>query len=250
MTSWSESFKLGFLMAIFSLFWLIVGIIVALIISEGAVFALFDPKTLSDPSKVTNVLERIQLGGLLGIVIFVVGTFASIAYVILDYFERDYGSLKVLGSFCPNCGRKIKEVNAKFCPFCGFKLKRSGRKRISKKRKNVGKPVSIDSIALAAIKAIFYSFALLFGNIVLSVLAVFTRVPEIFLNLWFFVMVSIIYILIENFEGQNLLLIAYLLGFGLFWIFTPHLQSFLLIINPFALVLIKYFSLKWKKQTS
>jgi len=203
LVSWSESFKLGFIMALFSLLWLIIGMFVALIISGGAIFALFDPRTFSDPGRILTVWELVLLGGLLGVVISVVGTFASIAYVLLGYFERGHGFVRVSGEFCPNCGRKIKEVNAKFCPFCGFKLKRSKGTTASKKQKNVGKPVSMDSMVLAAIKATSYSLALFFGSIILSVSAFFTKVPEIFLNLWFFVIVSILYTSSAKFSIDN-----------------------------------------------
>ena len=89
MVSWSFAFRKGAVVFLWSIVWGIIGGIVAIAISGGAIFSMFsNPSFYSNPSSIMGAVAGIFVGALLGGLIAAIGSYATIIKVTLESLEE------------------------------------------------------------------------------------------------------------------------------------------------------------------
>ena len=141
MVGWGFAFGRGFVIFLWSILWAIVGGIIAVVISGGALFSLASNPTAA----ITNPLALIGsffLGIFLAVFVSIIGLYASIVKVAVDGAMKqieasgfrqppasyNLGTQPTLAftpspviRFCKNCGSSIPSGSPK-CPTCGANL--------------------------------------------------------------------------------------------------------------------------------
>lgn len=145
MVRWSFAFKKGFILWLWCILWVIVGVLVFAIISIGSLSPLVHLILNPTPEALTlealvSTLPQLIIGIVAGIIagsfIAVIGMFASVVKVVSDAVEEQMrkGSLAEavrkptvptptsIAQYCPNCGRQIVDPSVVYCPDCGVKI--------------------------------------------------------------------------------------------------------------------------------
>ena len=88
MVSWGFAFKKGLIIFLWSIVWGIAGMVIATIISGGAVFMLImDPTAVTGPAVVGSLLG-IFAGILIGVLVASIGNYATIVKITLESVEE------------------------------------------------------------------------------------------------------------------------------------------------------------------
>ena len=109
--SWGFAFRKGFVIWLWTILWGILGGIIAIVISGGALIAAFMAGTWE---AVVGASVAIMAGSIVGILVASIGAYASIVKIVTESTLEE----RVGTRMCPQCGRTIS-LDLKFCPHCG-----------------------------------------------------------------------------------------------------------------------------------